>query len=153
MEKEWIKLAWQEFQLLQQIIDRQMAIRWRIRGWLLGLQTALSVALYTERLDSSIFLSIALFATLVAWLLEMSENFITSECIKRQTLIEDSINSQYPNDDPPPGFFVLGISSALKKTSELLPSLKYIGSSLLRPRRLFILLIFVLLPLLIEYGY
>ncbi|MEN8134310.1 MAG: hypothetical protein ABFS18_02070 [Thermodesulfobacteriota bacterium] len=153
MEKEWIKLAWQEFQLLQQIIDRQMNIRWRIRGWLLGLQTALAVALYTERLDSSIFLSIALFATAVAWFLEMSENFVTSECIKRQTLIEDSINSQYPKDNPPQGFSVLGTSSVLKKTSELLPSLKYIGYSLLKPRRLFILLIFVLLPLLIEYGF
>lgn len=151
MEKNWADLAWQEFQLLQQIIDRQMGIRWRLRGWLLGLLSALTVALYTDKIDSSSYLIIAVFATIVAWILEMSENFVTSECIIRQTLIENAINTHFKEINPPTGFALLGISSSLKKTSQLGPSIKFIASCLIKPRRLFILLVFILLPLLVKY--
>lgn len=149
MENKWIEIAWQEFQLLQQIVDRQMGVRWRIRGWLLGLQTALTIALYTEKVDTSIYLLIALFGTSVAWILEMSENFVTSECIKRQAEIEDTINAHICESKIPDGFYVLRTTAILKKTSELIPSLKFIGLCLFKPRRIFILLIFVLLPLLV----
>jgi hypothetical protein len=72
---DWKELAWEEFKLLQGIINRQMEIRWKIRTWLLTVHGALVLALGSRNLDPAKYVMVAIIATFISWCIEMSENF------------------------------------------------------------------------------
>jgi hypothetical protein len=146
---DWRDLAWEEFKLLQGIINRQMEIRWKIRTWLLTVQGTLVLALFTNKLDSKWYVRIALIATSISWCIEMSENFVITECVKRQSSIENTLKPHFTAWNPP--YYVPSpeICAVLEKTQKGIPTFLYIIRSLIRLRRLIVYALFVAIPVLI----
>lgn len=146
---QWQDQVWKEFELLQRIIDRQMAARWQIRAWLLAFQGALTVALFSEKIDKSAFIWAALAGTVIAWALEMSENFVIAKAIDRQTKIESALRENFVAAAPPADFQLINICDTLKVTAQGWPTIVYIFSCLVKFRRLLILFFFLVLPLVV----
>lgn len=150
MTANWREQAWEEFKLLQGIIDRQMSTRWKIRAWLLGFQAALTVGLFSDKTDKDAFIWSALGGALIAWVLEMSENFVIAQAIKRQSSIEMALKS--PSDsEVPDGFSPVGVCAALEITAKGWPTICYTLSCLKKIRRLLVLLLFILLPVVVRF--
>src|ERR1700736_5084291 len=114
-------LAWEEFQLLQGIINRQMEIRWKIRMWLLTVQGALLFAVGSNKLGSNWYLGAAIAATCLSWYIEMSENFVIAKSVKRQDDIEGMLSGNAQDSFPSPQ-----ICTSLKETEEGGPTLRYV---------------------------
>lgn len=151
MNISWIDLAWEEFKLLQSVIDRQMSVRWHIRGSLLALQAALTVAVFTEKLPRDSFFLGCVVATAFAWFLEMVENFVIAQAITRQRTIEDAINDSGLDRLPPSGFRLPDVCHTLAPTAHGWPTVKYVASCFIKPRRLLVLTIFMGLPVIVRF--
>ncbi len=147
----WIDLAWEEFKLLQSVIDRQMSVRWHIRGSLLALQAALTVAVFTEKLPRDSFFWGCVAATVFAWLLEMVENLVIAQAITRQRCIEDAINVSGLDKSPPLGFRLPDVCHTLAPSAYGWPTVKYVVGCLIKPRRLLVLAIFMGLPVIVRF--
>jgi hypothetical protein len=150
MSANWKDQSWDEFKLLQGIIDRQMSTRWKIRAWLLGFQAALTVGLFSDKTDKDAFFWSAIGGALIAWVLEMSENFVAQQAIKRQSEIEKALNST-PSNDMPENFSRVGVCSALAVTAKGVPTILYMLSCLKKVRRVLILLLFISMPVLVRF--
>lgn len=150
MNTNWSELAWDEFKILQGIIDRQMSVRWHIRGSLLALQAALTAAVFTEKLPINSFFWGCVAATIFAWLLEMVENFVISKAVYRQTEIEAAL-SKGCTTEAPAGFRVPMICESLRVTSHGWDTIKYVISCLVKLRRLLVLAIFLGLPCIVKF--
>ena len=143
---EWRDFAWEEFKLLQGIINRQMEIRWKIRTWLLTVQGGLVIGLGSKKLDSREYVRLAVAVTLISWLIEMSENFVINECVNRQRSIELTVNKRATT---PENVWIPAICKSLEKTEKGFPTLWYIIKSFIRLRRLIVYSLFIVIPVLI----
>lgn len=150
MTNQWQDQVWKEFEILQGIIDRQMTARWQIRAWLLTFQGALTVALFTDKIDKNAFLWAAIAGTAIAWALEMSENFVIAKAIDRQAKIECALRDNYTAVAPPADFQILFICGTLQETAKGWPTIVYIFSCLGNFRRVLILLFFLTLPVVVR---
>jgi len=149
MSIKWQDQVWKEFELLQGIIDRQMTARWQIRAWLLAFQGALTVALFTDKLNQKAFLWSAIAGTVIAWVLEMSENFVIAKAIERQNEIETVLRDRYSEAAPPADFQLLSTCAKLKDTAHGWPTILYIFSCIGDFRRVLILLFFLMFPIVV----
>jgi len=146
----WQEHAWREFELLQGIVDRQMSIRWQLRAWLLAFHAALTVALFSEKLDPNAFLWAAIAGAVIAWTLEMSEDFVIDRAVSRQTEIEHALSIAYAADEPPRDYAIVAICGSLETTARGWPTILYIGSCFGNFRRVLILVFFLALPVAIR---
>jgi hypothetical protein len=128
-----------------------MTARWQIRAWVLAFQGALVVALFTDKIDKSAFVWAAITGTLIAWALEMSENFVIARVIDRQTKIELALRENFSAPAPPVDFQIINICDTLKITSQGWPTIVYIFSCLIKFRRVLILLFFLVLPIVVGF--
>ncbi|UCE59909.1 MAG: hypothetical protein JSU63_20995 [Phycisphaerales bacterium] len=100
MDRE--NVALEELKLLQAIIARQDQMRFRIKTWATTIFSALSLALFTEKIElsTSSFLLAALLVSGLFWALDAIYRTSEERAIRRAKVVEECIESAGPYKGP-----------------------------------------------------